>query len=324
MGRLAVAALALLLGLCEEPAETSAPTPPVEHEPVVAPAAPCELAADPVRFDGRAPALTAGAIVIHGDEATTLHRLDDEGRSTATFELPGPVRALEDVGDGYVTLAVGERPSLAILDADGAEEHRVELGGAAVDGALAVEGDVAFVLLRDEPNAIRSRRVDLLSHRASDPLLLGEGTGRLLVSAQLASWTDADAAVHGHGDEVEHAGTPHAVVGETLVYRSADRTGLWVGADEPVRLTPPSVHPLLPLAATTGELLLLAYRSEGELWVQPADLERGAAGTPALVAEGATPAGLATRGERFWIAWEATGAEGVPIVWVRAGRCSLD
>lgn len=316
MGRLAIPALALILSLCATE-ETNIGPPRPDREPPPPPAlTPCHLEEGSARYRGRAPVLAPGALVVHNGETTSLHRLDERGESSAELDLPDPVRALATVGGGFVVLSIGAEPSVTQLDADGTEEHRVTLGGPATDGALAVDGDTAWIVLRDADDAIEVRRVDLLAHRAEDPEAVGSGSGRLLVSGALVTWGAEGAAIWSPTGPIEAPGTPHALVGSLLVYGTRDRTGLWVGDTNPVRVTTAGAHPHLPIAAPLREGFLLAYRSEGELWIQASHPGEGTLGEPLLVAPDATPAALATRGARFWVAWERDGA-----VQVRGGYC---
>jgi len=284
------------------------------------PAAPtCRLAPTPFPITAPSPVLGAGALVEgRVGSGTSIARLDDEGAVVGELGVLDPVAALEVIEDGFVLVTVGDAPALLRLDAEGAETTRVDLGGAAREAGLAVETDTAWIALRGDGDAVRALRVDLLSGRAGEAIDLGRGRGALLVSPGLVTWASAGAPVWTPGAPLEIPGIPRAVAGGVVIYGATDRTGLWPGSP-PTRLTQRGVHPVEPRAAPLGDGLLLAYRSRGDLWLQPADPTHGPLGAPILVAPDATPLGLATRGERLWVAWRRGDA-----VEVRGGRCAFD
>jgi len=301
--------LALALLACEpEAAPIPRVSPPAERPPP--PRVECAAGGPARAFEGTAPALAQNAVVVHGaDGHGRLHRLD---LPDAPIALPFRVLALRRRADGWLA-ALPER--FVELDVDGEVVWELATDVEAVDAALATRPDEAWLVLRDGEDEISVRRIDLRTREADPPAAVGRGRGRLLVAPGRAGWAGPDGTVWSADGEVETPGRPVALVDEHVIWTAPDRTGLWTG--DAVRATSPFSTPEGALGARVGDRLVIAYQTDGDLFVQSVDPAEGAVGIPALLAAGARADDVAASGARLWVAW----ARDAATVEVRAAEC---
>lgn len=295
---------------------------------------------DPPRArDGTAPALAPGGLVLQEEDTLRLIPLEAESPPRQLDAQRVPSRGLARTDDGWVALtATRDGTALAILS-DG-EPRQVALGpGALIDGALAVHDGHAMAAWLDDARTLRFARIDLQRVQATEPSVLEtrvprgspiiEATGE----SAFVSWRAIDAPLievrDGIATRRSAPGLPLALSttpsGELAVlHRARDRTGLWLtlGERAAVRASHADVQPWRPALAPLPDGLLLTYRAGPDVFVQRLDADGAPAGSPEVV--GATEASargplVATRGRRFWVAWETRGEP--DAVHVRAGRC---
>jgi len=299
----------LLLTTCQvdSPAETR------EVAPLVRPAPPrleCATGGPARAFDGAFAALASNAVaVLDADGSAQLHRLDEP---SAPIPLPAPVMALAWRGGRWLLAGPGY---VGEVDESGETLWQVEIDIRAVDAAMSVEGDRAWLVARDAEDEVSVSQIDLRARTAAPAISVGRGRGRLLVAPGRASFAAPDAPVWTVDEPLETAGTPVALVGSVVVFERDASTGLWAG-EPPSRLSRSDITPGNAVAAALGERVLVAYWHDGDLFIQPAAADEGALGEPLLIAPDASPSAIATTGERFWVAWERG-----QTVEVRAGDC---
>ncbi len=304
---LLVAATTLSLASCQVDLEPPIP----ERPPAVRPAPPrleCDLGGPARSFEGGSVALASNALVVHDDDGRAwLHRLDEPSEPVA---LPLPVLAIARRGDTWLVTAPG---LVGEIDADGEVLWQAELDVHATDAVMALDSDALWVVLRDDEDEVSVVRVDLRARAAGAARSVGRGRGNLLVSPGRGGF--AAGTVWTPDGPIESPGSPVALAADRVFFESDVSTGVWAG-DPPVRLTRADVTPAALVATRLGARVVLAYRDGGDIFVQPADLTRGALGEPLLIAADASPAAIAADQQRFWVAWERA-----DTVEVRAGEC---
>ncbi|MCB9597453.1 MAG: hypothetical protein H6719_32325 [Sandaracinaceae bacterium] len=314
--RASVVIVAALLGIaCDgEVADEYGAGPPARRPDP--PRFDCALGGPARSFEGRDAALAQNAVVVHDASGrATLHRLD--APTEPALALPDRVLALSHHDGGWVAVT----PSRVLqLAPNGDVEWEASFDVEATDAAVTLDALRGWLVLRDAEDEISLHDLDLVAHEVGPATSVGRGRGRLLVAPQRASWVAPGATTHLEAGASPVAGRAVALVGDQVLYTAPDRTGIWVGEDHPVRVTRGDASAEGTVATGLGSRLVIAYASEGDLFVQPADVAEGALGEPVLVAAAAAPTQIVASGERFWVTWERAPDR----VEVRAGECRGD
>lgn len=318
---------------------------PAIHDPAIQDPASgepgCALADGPIAYEGRAPAVAPGAVVVHrntasGGEEAFLHWIDAPGSSPVSLgALRVPPRGLARREDGWL-LAIAQTdggPAALWFDADGREAARAPLAASArmVDGALAVAGDRGWAAWRDAGGSLWLSVIDRLARRVESTHELADAPlGAPLAAATRRRGHVSVAAPHaplwtvpadGAPERGVAPGTPHDLLTDAgslaVIHGSADRTGAWLArrGGASVRATHPRAQPEATVAAPLSDGALVVYRSRGDLWAQRADAT-GIRGEPVVIGRASGHPRLATRGSQLWVAWDDS-----ERTQVRAGVC---
>lgn len=329
-------ALACLLGGCDAEPPLAAPERRAPPRASV-----CELD-ELSTHAGSSVALAARAIVLREGAGPRLVPLGGHGEAAPLQALSIPPRGLARRGAGWLALAATvDGPALLRIGAgaSGRPVERIALGaGALTDGALVVRGDRAIATWLDGDGIAKVARIDLLRELATAAVVLegGSGGAPLAVATQggaVVAFAAPDAPLFDVRDTTATRRPAPGLVralapsasGAAVLHEAPDRTGLWltVGGAAPLRATQPGARPASPSLAAIGGGLLLVYREEGDVFLQPLTA-RGEPSAPPLVAgtagERASAPLVAVDDDRFWIAWDATGEAGSEVR-VRTGRC---